>query len=464
MWEIQLYDSNNFITDTFNFILDQDYATPRDMISDMNIDGRYKQLHVAGALGLFQLYRFSIDAGGRFHLTSQPDNGYKAPGYWITYVGSPSMNKLLGFEKVSPYLRFTPDVVREFCRAIDYLHDMCPTIATAREIWEGTYYMQINDLLLKLLAGVKVQNYTAPGGAIIHTMPDTDHEHYLDSVSLEQLHALYKGFTPDPENSTHGQAYLPRHDTPVWVEFYDEPSGSEHLVDPGFKASQYICTWQTEYTANRTTQTISAGTIRLQDIANHDDYVRLPVPTFQPGAKEQWMPVKYLYQANSLPGYYLGGTNIAGSALSTIRITEEIDRRTFRISTLLHHVSVGDDMWIVDELWRPGAKPYSSVHQIHSIQMEGQTGTTIIELDTCLEDRSAAGSPVINRDVFFTNRRVPFQSRTQTMNTPNYVDYNADTNITTISTHPYYHPCWPGDIVYFVIQGASTTFVNTGRL
>ena len=87
---------------------------------------------------MFEQYRFSIDTGGRFRLENQPDSGgVKDPGHYITYVATPSMNAILGFEHVTSYLRFQPDAITEFCRAIDFLHETCPKVATPAATYQG---------------------------------------------------------------------------------------------------------------------------------------------------------------------------------------------------------------------------------------------------------------------------------------------------------------------------------------
>ena len=70
VWEIKVFGTDHVGLETFNFKLEKDYATPRDLIDAMNYKSRFRTalslLHEA-----YETYRFSIDAGGRFRL-SQP--------------------------------------------------------------------------------------------------------------------------------------------------------------------------------------------------------------------------------------------------------------------------------------------------------------------------------------------------------------------------------------------------------
>ena len=69
-WEIRVLSDDMAIKETFNFVLDKDYATPQALVEAMNETGRKGH-------GLVEAYRFQIDAEGRVRLIA-PNRGYPA--------------------------------------------------------------------------------------------------------------------------------------------------------------------------------------------------------------------------------------------------------------------------------------------------------------------------------------------------------------------------------------------------
>jgi len=71
-WEIKVFDDHFLALETFNFIMDRDFATPLDLVSSMNVKGRFRappgRTRVGGvdSTVVYETYRFVIDAGGRF--------------------------------------------------------------------------------------------------------------------------------------------------------------------------------------------------------------------------------------------------------------------------------------------------------------------------------------------------------------------------------------------------------------
>ena len=45
-WEITIVSDVGTPTDTFTFALDRDYATPQDLIDEMNMTGRFRKTHL----------------------------------------------------------------------------------------------------------------------------------------------------------------------------------------------------------------------------------------------------------------------------------------------------------------------------------------------------------------------------------------------------------------------------------
>ena len=65
-WEIRVLNDEMAIKETFNFVLDKDYATPQALVEAMNETGR---MLIEGH-GLVEAYRFQIGPEGRFRLVS----------------------------------------------------------------------------------------------------------------------------------------------------------------------------------------------------------------------------------------------------------------------------------------------------------------------------------------------------------------------------------------------------------
>ena len=161
-WSINVVSNMGKPTDTFNFQLDRDYATVQDLLSEMNMPGRFKQLQqghfpAGNQTGEFvEMYRFEIDPAGRIKLRSQPDTTDPQAGWHITYQASESMNRLLGFVEVTPYVRWTPNGAHRFCRALEMLEEKMPAIATPRNLYNGSYALAIHKVLVPLLNGVQI--------------------------------------------------------------------------------------------------------------------------------------------------------------------------------------------------------------------------------------------------------------------------------------------------------------------
>ena len=102
-WEIRVLDDAMAIKETFNFVLDKDYATPQALVEAMNETGR---MLIEGH-GLVEAYRFQIGPEGRFRLVSPGTSLTRQLFSHIQYTGTQAMNTLLGFEQVTQYLRFT---------------------------------------------------------------------------------------------------------------------------------------------------------------------------------------------------------------------------------------------------------------------------------------------------------------------------------------------------------------------
>ena len=216
-WEIKVFGGDHVGSETFNFVLDKDYATPRDMIDAMNIKSRFRTalslLHEA-----YETYRFLIDAGGRFRL-AQPGI---ASNTYITYAGSASMNKLLGFDNVTSFLKFTPTVVHQYCNAVDWLYVQAQNMATPANILNGHYYTSMNRVLVHLLNGLEIKTRTTGDVEVNEDNIPQFSQTMLDAINV--LHGFVpnnRGVTPR-HNNPEGQALLPKRG-PVLCEYFDTP-------------------------------------------------------------------------------------------------------------------------------------------------------------------------------------------------------------------------------------------------
>ncbi len=211
-WEIRLHNEAGVSTNTYNFVLDRDYATPQDLIEAMNMGGATVSISDT----IYTAYRFELDAGGRFRLT-----GPFAAGTYISYTGSPTMNVLLGFDTVTPTIRFMPSVTDQFARLVDYLHEQALHLATVDNVFGGAYHSAINNVLVYLLNGLKT--YTSLAGGIAHVPvslnqanPFVTNQAGLALYDVMKRHIMYKGQTPTPLRNR-SEAPLPQADHPVLI-------------------------------------------------------------------------------------------------------------------------------------------------------------------------------------------------------------------------------------------------------
>jgi len=135
------------IKETFNFVLDKDYATPQALVEAMNETGRM----VPEGHGLTEAYRFQIDAEGRFRLIAPGTAVTRQLFSHIQYAGTDAMNTILGFEKVTQYLRFTRTATSLYSAAVQYI--WLQALGGYEHVHTGEFQRQMSLVLLEMLNG-----------------------------------------------------------------------------------------------------------------------------------------------------------------------------------------------------------------------------------------------------------------------------------------------------------------------
>ncbi|HIB90912.1 TPA: hypothetical protein EYO57_27595, partial [Candidatus Poribacteria bacterium] len=90
-WEITIFDWQNHPVRSFNFQVDRDFYTPQALLTEMNMNGRTLTLPsfsttrtTTNTTVQLEMFRWQIDADGRFRLVSQPEK--QGMGYYIAYA------------------------------------------------------------------------------------------------------------------------------------------------------------------------------------------------------------------------------------------------------------------------------------------------------------------------------------------------------------------------------------------
>ena len=475
-WEIRVVDDRDRCIHEFDFQLNRDYATPADLIDAMNLQGRSMKLNrtpVAQHVGMFtmggnlrEMYRFELDAAGRIRLKSQPSADTKGDHY-ISYKGSASMNKLLGFKSFNTYLTHAPSAGAGYCRCIDLLGTIIPKVATPESIASGGFHESVNEVLRVLLAGVRVKHLSAAGGNVaaeyvqdgIPTMVD------FYGVNLERLYPLDMGDTPTAARGG-AEALLPKHETFVMTEWLDIPKRSALQIhagnaagindrrDHGPKRKITMVKYTTDYA--KSNQGVITGTLECElNRGLGANVAPIIAPNYVPGST-QWQQEHFVYQANSIPGYHYAGAGNWGNANSVaIAAYEPVLKDITMQRPIAAIVEPGHDMVCLES---GGVTGSGQVFAIESIGANRMSFTP----DWPLGMRNLTDDFVVNHSsVMFTDRRIPFQSRSQLFGMrPNQAN-GAGNPIAAISSFTQLdgvefriHCAYPtnvtlGDLIYF---------------
>ena len=413
-WNILVKNQNGSVTHAWDFVLDRDYATPHDLIGEMNMKSRYMNAATSGVFvnKHWEAYRFEIDAGGRFRLKMATPPAMRH-GWHISYAGSSSMNKLLGFEEITPFVRFAPPPSAQFCRALEFMERECNVQNTVINGETGAFWKAVNDALIELLNGMEIKNMLSNTSSSQEptTVTQLNMSNVLWHTTLNSavFKTVYKG--ENPTSAAHAnEARLPRSGSNMICEFLTRPFGYDSR-DAGPKTSVTEMTWQTPYLGEGG-QYIS-GYMEFRDLGFGT--VRSPAkyPVTKPGTY-LWTNSRYVYPLDSIPGYRYSGTQPFGSQYSVCvdhYMSGNDSHRQFRLENPLPlFVKVGDDMWTQDQCQ---VSHYARV-VAHRFAIEYiSPDRKEVRVDWPFGPETRADLYYAHQDLIFTDRRVPYQSRSQ---------------------------------------------------
>ncbi len=425
-WEIIATDGAGLGHHAFNFTLDRDYATPRDLIADMNMRTRFMESgQTTAGTTYLECYRFEIDTGGRFRLTQPSPTSMQHSGWHITYSGSAEMNKILGFEQITPFINFTPDPAKQFCMALEYLEKECNKASSVQYVSDGLYTAGVNTVLVELLNGLEVKNQYAqnhppgPGVEPKHgTEIDMTDSSWFSFLDNRNFLPGYKGLTVSAHNQHSGQALLPRSGVQVMCSYHTVPHGLDNR-DMGPKVHNTRLIWSAPYTGAGGHDGVAGGTVTFQDSLNSNtDTSPAHFPIYHAGS-DQWTNSKYVFPLDSIPGYWYSGTQVHGHSTSVAVDSYDTGTNTVRQFTLENplpaFIKVGDDVWSKGQcqtahIGEPGQLGYCQVHGIESITDDRLT----VKVDWPFGTTTRADAFYANQDLVFTDRRIPYQTRSAT--------------------------------------------------
>ena len=427
-WQIVCHDGTGFPKAAFDFVLDHDYATPRDLIADMNIRTRFVEI---SRKSYVESYRFELDAGGRFKLSMPFPDDMADNGWYITFKASQAMHDLLGFEQITPFLTFTPDPAARFCLALETLERECNTASTLWNHRTGDLYEQTNRCLVYLLNGLECMNQFNGGfGGGLGSVPTTLAQLNMNNTTWQDvLHETnflpaFKGVTPSSHSHVAGQAQLPKTLVPVMCQYYTtrtnntQPSPTIAVHgDPRDDGPKITCS-KIEWLAGSDYTGIAGGGVtgyvRFRDFLTNMNTTPAHWPLIKQGSRE-WTNSKFVYPLDSIPGYSYSGDNgfaagpysVAVSSL-TPSITGHGGKNFTLENPIPDIIKVGHDIWMIDHCTVPGLDVPGIAHQ-HGIEYISADRRNI-GVDWTYGLNSGFHT---NPNLIFTNRRIPYQTRSQ---------------------------------------------------
>ena len=461
-WQIAIQDGSGDARKVFNFTLDRAYATPRDMLSDMNMFTRFLAINNES----IECYRFEIDTGGRFRLT-QPQKPQYAHEFWhIAYKGSASMNRLLGFDQITPFLSYAPDPTNVFCQALEFFEEQCNKANTHTNVIAGEYWKNVNNALIHLINGLEVRAQFMQGiGTGPGTEPTSLSQLNMNSgnwnLSLNNLDYMpvNKGNTPNERSNHANQALLPRTETNVMSAYFTVPGGYDNR-DIGPKVCNSRLTWQEPYRSSN--GSLTNGLARFNDIGNlAHAYPPGMWPKAVPGS-QNWTNASFVYPLDSIPGYWYSGSASFGlgggdSVAILSHVGNQNSNRTFELENALPpFIKVGDDVWSED-LTQTGGLNFPGVSQTHAIESISADRTTVA-VDWPFGVTTRADPTYAHMDLVFTDRRIPYQTRSQTfVGVTQWSLHGPEQENTVITTEDGTNASI-GDTFYFVSETHDTFF------
>ena len=460
-WEIIAHNPDGAPSKKWNFVLNRNYATPRDLISAMNIRNRFV------ATGTIEAYRFQLDPGGRFHLSMHEYPDVDSRGWYITYKGTAAMNSLLGFEQLTPFLSFAPDPAHRFCRALEFFEQECNRVNTIWNVESGDFHTDTNRCLVELMNGLEVKNVFATGHAhegrephnVAHLLMDT--VNWQNQLNNFEFKPSWKGVTPHEESTQANQALLPRDGVTVMCQYYTRRSNWESpppqtnvIGDPRDIGPKVTCTrldYQSGHQYAGNANGSAEGVVQFSDITHAPENTTRQTPAHYPIYKSgsvEWTNSKYVYPLDSIPGYWYAGSQAYPHAdcvaIANLQVPTGFpghDHKTFELHRALpDFVEVGHDMWIVDHCTTPNID-IAGVAHVHGVEYIN-SDRTIVSIDWAF----GRHMPNASHDLIFTDRRIPYQTRSQSFESIVSVTVVGDTKVIVTQQQT---PASVGDYVTF---------------
>ena len=275
-WEIVCHDGTGFPRAVSEFVLLRDYATPRDLISAMNLKTRFVSFARKIAI---ESYRFELDAGGRFKLSMPFSETMEDNGWYISFRATDTMHDLLGFKQITPFMQFTPDPAARFCRALETFEAECNAANTLWNQRTGDLYDQTNRCLIYLLNGLECGNqFHGQHGGGLGSSPrvladlNMGNSNWQGILHPTSFLPKFKGTTPSQHIQTLGQAQLPQHMCNVMCQYYTtrtnhtQPSPISAVAgDPRDDGPKVTCSRLEWLGYTGTTEGVVGGTVECPD-------------------------------------------------------------------------------------------------------------------------------------------------------------------------------------------------------
>jgi len=417
-WAIIAKDTSGSSTHVWDFVLDRDYATPHDLISEMNMKGRY--MTTSGQT--WEVYRFEIDAGGRFRLKMATAAG-TTNGFHISYSGSASMNKLLGFDKITPFLRFAPDPAALYCRALEFLEKECNRVNTPLNSVRGTLWKDTNEALIELLNGLEIKNMLAGTANSSYEEPRIVAQlqmtliGHATSLEREYFKVGYKGATVTTQAHA-AEARLPVDTMDMICEYFTIPYGNYDRRDRGPKSRVAKMRWKADNAYRGVNGEWAQGQLYFNENVGTST-VKTTIakyPVYNPNSLA-WTNSRYIYPYESIPGYWHCGLALHNQPHSVCvheYITADNDQhRQFTLENALPlHVKVGHDMLSSDMSAEPNFNQFNC--QRHAVEYISEDRLTV-HIDWGFGPETRGDPSYLQQPLYFTDRRIPYQSRSCTV-------------------------------------------------
>ena len=301
-WEIRVLNDEMAIKETFNFVLDKDYATPQALVEAMNETGR---MLIEGH-GTVEAYRFQIGPEGRFRLMSPGTAISRQLFSHIQYTGTQDMNTILGFDQVTQYLRFTRTPTSLYSAAVNYIY--IQALGAVDHIHTGEFQRQVNLPLLEMLNGLRVGHTTLADHTTVILSDPSLTANWENLIDFQRMQAdMVKG-PPFSSTNRSTEALLPKQGSPMLCEWYDYRK-AHNVRDSGFKALVTRLEWDTHYGAGDAFEDQYG---RTQFSKWSDSTTIIPpcnFPHYRSWGWGNFKPETDLYPFDSIFGYQITGTS-----------------------------------------------------------------------------------------------------------------------------------------------------------